>query len=285
MTLPAKRLAKWLSRLNNRNSQREYYLTDVIGLAVRDRVAVQPLIAADEQEVQGVNDRIQLAAAENAWRARQVRQLMLDGATLSDPARVDVRGTVSVGQDVVIDVNVVLEGTVRLGDNVRIGPNCLIRNAQIDAGTEVFAHCVIDRALIGPNCNIGPFARLRPESVLAESVHIGNFVEIKKTRIGARTKANHLTYLGDATVGAGVNVGAGTVICNYDGINKWPTTIEDDVFIGSGSMLVAPLTIGAGANIGAGSTISRVAPAGQLTVARTRQVTIPGWKRPTKRST
>ena len=285
VTLQAKHLIKWLGRLNNRNAQREYYLTDVIALAVRDRVPVQPLIAADEQEVQGVNDRIQLAAAEKAWRARQTHQLMLDGATLIDPTRVDVRGAVSVGQDVVIDVNVVLEGTVKLGDGVKIGPNCLIRNAQIDAGTEVFANCVIDHALIGPNCSIGPFARLRPGSVLAESVHIGNFVEIKKTKIGARSKANHLTYLGDATVGAGVNVGAGTVICNYDGVNKWPTTIEDDVFIGSGSMLVAPLQIGAGANIGAGSTISRVAPAGQLTVARARQVTIPGWKRPTKRST
>ena len=285
VTMPASRLTKWLGRLDNRNSQREYYLTDVIALAVRDRVAVQPLMAADEQEVQGVNDRVQLAAAESAWRARQARKLMLDGATLIDPARVDVRGVVSVGQDVVIDVNVVLEGEVKLGDGVKIGPNCLIRHAQIEAGTEVFANCVIDRALIGPNCQIGPFARLRPDSVLAEQVHIGNFVEIKKTRIGARSKANHLTYLGDASVGARVNVGAGTVICNYDGANKWPTTIEDDAFIGSGSMLVAPVVIGAGANIGAGSTISRAALAGQLTIARSRQVSIPGWKRPTKRGT
>jgi bifunctional UDP-N-acetylglucosamine pyrophosphorylase/glucosamine-1-phosphate N-acetyltransferase len=285
MTLPAKRLTQWLGRLNNRNAQREYYLPDVIALAVRDRIAVQPLMAPDEQEVQGINDRVQLAAAESAWRAKQARKLMLDGATLIDPARVDVRGAVSVGQDVVIDVNVVLEGEVKLGDGVRIGPNCLIRNAQIEAGTEVFANCVIDRALIGPNCRIGPFARLRPESVLAERVHIGNFVELKKTRIGAGSKANHLSYLGDATVGAGVNVGAGTVICNYDGVNKWPTTIEDDAFIGSGSMLVAPVQIGAGATIGAGSTIARAAPAGQLTIARSRQVSIPGWKRPTKRGT
>jgi bifunctional UDP-N-acetylglucosamine pyrophosphorylase/glucosamine-1-phosphate N-acetyltransferase len=285
VTMPAGRLTQWLGRLNNRNAQREYYLTDVIGLAVRDRVAVQPLIAPDEQEVQGVNDRIQLAAAESAWRARQARKLMLSGATLIDPARIDIRGAVSVGQDVVIDVNVVLEGQVTLGDGVKIGPNCLIRNALIEAGTEVFANCVIDRALIGADCRIGPFARVRPESVLAEKVHVGNFVEIKKTRIGAGSKANHLTYLGDATVGAGVNVGAGTVTCNYDGVNKWPTTIEDDVFIGSGSMLVAPVIIGAGANIGAGSTISRVAPAGQLTLARARQVSIPTWKRPTRRET
>jgi bifunctional UDP-N-acetylglucosamine pyrophosphorylase / glucosamine-1-phosphate N-acetyltransferase len=235
--------------------------------------------------VQGVNDRVQLAAAESAWRARQARQLMLAGVTLIDPARVDVRGTVTVGQDVVIDVNVVLEGDVKLGDGVRIGPNCLIRNTQIAAGTEVFANCVIDRAVIGPACRIGPFARMRPEAVLADHVHIGNFVEVKKTRIGARSKANHLTYLGDANIGAGVNVGAGTVTCNYDGVNKWLTTIEDDAFIGSGSMLVAPVHIGAGANIGAGSTISRSAPAGQLTVARARQVYIPGWKRPTKRET
>ena len=285
MTLPVKRLTAWLARINNRNAQGEYYLTDVIGLAVRDRVTVQPLIAADEQEVQGVNDRVQLAAAESTWRARQARRLMLEGVTLIDPARIDVRGTVTAGQDVVIDVNVVLEGDVKLGDGVRIGPNCLIRDAAIAAGTEVFANCVIDRALIGPSCRIGPFARVRPESVLAEHVHVGNFVEVKKTRLGAGSKANHLTYLGDANIGAHVNVGAGTVTCNYDGVNKSVTTIEDDVFIGSGSMLVAPVHIGAGANIGAGSTISRSAPAGQLTVGRARQVSIPGWKRPGKRQT
>ena len=285
LTLPVRQLTRWLGRLNNRNSQREYYLTDLIALAVRERVAVQPLIAADEHEVLGVNDRVQLAAAESAWRARQARRLLLDGATLVDPARVDIRGSVSVGQDVLIDVNVVLEGEVTLGDGVRIGANCCIRNAQIAAGTEVFANSIIDRAVIGPNCRIGPFARVRPETVLAEQVHIGNFVEVKKARIGARSKANHLTYLGDANIGADVNVGAGTVTCNYDGVNKSLTTIEDDVFIGSGSMLVAPVHIGAGANIGAGSTISRAAPAGQLTVARVRPVTIPGWKRPTKRST
>ena len=283
MTMPVNRLTPWLKRITNRNAQGEYYLTDVIALAVRDRVAVRPLVAADEQEVQGVNDRIQLAAAEGAWRARQSRRLMLEGATLIDPARVDVRGTVSVGQDVVIDVNVVLEGDVKLGDGVRIGPNCMIRNAQIDSGTEVFANSIIDRALIGPCCRIGPFARVRPETVLAEHVHIGNFVEVKKSRLGARTKANHLTYLGDANIGADVNVGAGTVTCNYDGVNKSLTTIEDEVFVGSGSMLVAPVHIGARATIGAGSTISRSAPAGQLTLARARQVSIPGWKRPVKR--
>jgi bifunctional UDP-N-acetylglucosamine pyrophosphorylase/glucosamine-1-phosphate N-acetyltransferase len=285
MTMPVSRLTTWLARITNRNAAGEYYLTDVIGLAVRDRVAVQPLVAADEEEVQGVNDRLQLAAAEGAWRARQSRRLLLEGATLIDPARVDVRGSVTVGQDVVIDVNVVFEGDVKLGDGVRIGPNCLIRNAQIGADTEVFANCIIDRAVIGPHCRIGPFARVRPESVLADHVHIGNFVEVKKARIGARTKANHLTYLGDADIGADVNVGAGTVTCNYDGVNKSLTTIEDDVFIGSGSMLVAPVQIGAGANIGAGSTISRTAPAGQLTLARARQVSIPGWKRPIKRKT
>ncbi len=283
VTMPAARLTRWLGRLTNRNAQREYYLTDVIGLAVRDRVAVLPLLAVDEQEVLGINDRIQLAAAESAWRARQARRLMLSGATLIDPARIDIRGAVSVGQDVVIDVNVVLEGQVTLGDGVKIGPNCLIRNALIEAGTEVFANCVIDRALIGPDCRIGPFARVRPESVLAENVHVGNFVEIKKTRIGPGSKANHLTYLGDTTVGAGVNVGAGTVTCNYDGVNKWPTTIDDDAFIGSGSMLVAPVQIGAGATIGAGSTITSNAPAGQLTLGRARQLSIPGWKRPTRR--
>jgi bifunctional UDP-N-acetylglucosamine pyrophosphorylase/glucosamine-1-phosphate N-acetyltransferase len=283
LTLPAAHLIRWLKGLDNRNAQGEYYLTDVIGLAVHDRVAVQPLVAADEQEVLGVNDRVQLAAAEHAWRARVARKLLLDGATLIDPARIDVRGSVTVGQDVLIDVNVVFEGEVSLGDGVRIGPNCLIRNTRIAAGTEVFPNCVIDRADIGPGCRIGPFARLRPESVLADQVHIGNFVEVKRSRVGARTKANHLTYLGDASIGADVNVGAGTVTCNYDGANKWPTTIEDGAFVGSGSMLVAPVHIGAGANIGAGSTISRAAPAAQLTVARARQVSIPGWKRPVKR--
>jgi bifunctional UDP-N-acetylglucosamine pyrophosphorylase/glucosamine-1-phosphate N-acetyltransferase len=285
ITLPVKRLTKWLKLLDNRNSQGEYYLTDLIGLAVRDRVAVRALVAPDEQEVQGVNDRMQLAAAEGAWRARQARKLMLDGATLIDPARVDVRGQVSVGQDVVIDVNVVLEGEVKLGDGVRIGPNCLIRNTQIAAGTQVFGHCFIDHASIGPDCNIGPFARFRPHSVLAERVHIGNFVEVKNTRIGAGSKSNHLTYLGDTTVGAGVNVGAGTITCNYDGANKFPTVIGDKAFIGSGSMLVAPVEIGAGATIGAGSTIVSNAPPEQLTLARSRQVSIAGWKRPVKRGT
>jgi len=285
VTMPASALTKWLGRLGNRNSQGEYYLTDVIALAVRERVAVQPLLAADELEVLGINDRVQLAIAEGAWRARQARSLMLAGATLIDPARVDVRGQVSVGQDVSIDVNVVLEGDVKLGDRVRIGPNCLIRNARIEADTEVFASSVIDNAIIGPHCQIGPFARLRPGAVLAEHVHIGNFVEVKKSRIGARSKANHLTYLGDATIGAAVNVGAGTVTCNYDGVNKWQTIIEDRAFIGSGSMLVAPVQIGAGATIGAGSTICAAAPAEQLTVARTRQVSIPGWQRPKKRAT
>jgi bifunctional UDP-N-acetylglucosamine pyrophosphorylase/glucosamine-1-phosphate N-acetyltransferase len=285
ITLSAKQLTKWLGRLNNRNSQHEYYLTDLIALAVRDRVAVQPLVAPDEQEVQGVNDRMQLAAVEGVWRARQTRKLMLDGATLIDPARVDVRGQVSVGQDVVIDVNVVLEGEVKLGDGVRIGPNCLIRNTRIAAGTQVFGHCFIDHAIIGPDCNIGPFARFRPHSVLAERVHIGNFVEVKNTHIGAGSKSNHLTYLGDATVGAGVNVGAGTITCNYDGANKFPTVIGDKAFIGSGSMLVAPVQIGAGATIGAGSTIVSNAPPEQLTLARARQVSIAGWKRPVKRGT
>jgi bifunctional UDP-N-acetylglucosamine pyrophosphorylase/glucosamine-1-phosphate N-acetyltransferase len=248
-------------------------------------VAVRALLAPDEAEVQGVNDRLQLAAAESTWRARQARKLLLDGVTLIDPTRVDVRGAVSVGEDVVIDVNVVLEGDVKLGDGVRIGPNCLIRNSQIAAGTQVFGHCFIDQAIIGPNCNIGPFARFRPKSVLAEQVHIGNFVEVKNTSIGAGSKSNHLTYLGDTTVGAGVNVGAGTITCNYDGANKWPTTIGDRAFIGSGSMLVAPVEIGAGATIGAGSTIVSNAPAEQLTLARTRQVSIAGWKRPVKRGT
>ena len=208
---------------------------------------------------------------------------MLAGATLADPARIDVRGTVTVGRDVFIDVNVVMSGQVRLGDRVRIGPNCFLRDCEIGADTELHPNCVVDRSTVGPRNSIGPFARLRPESVLHEDVHIGNFVEVKKSQIGAGSKANHLTYLGDATVGRKVNVGAGTVTVNYDGVNKHRTEIGDGAFIGSGSMLVAPVKIGENANTGAGSTITREAPAGKLTLARARQVTIEGWKRPEKK--
>lgn len=283
MALSAALLKRWLGRLCNDNAQREYYLTDLIAMAVADGVRVEPLVTDDPDEAAGINDRVQLAEAESAYRARRARELMLAGATLADPLRIDVRGDVQVGRDVSIDVNVVLEGNIILGDRVRIGPHCVIRDAAFGADTQVFAHSVIERARVGASCHVGPFARLRPGAELADGVHVGNYVEVKNTRLGRGSKANHLTYLGDASIGEGVNVGAGTVTCNYDGVNKWETRIGDGAFIGSGSMLVAPVSIGAGATIGAGSTISKDTPDGKLTVARPRQVTLEGWTRPKKR--
>jgi len=282
LAAPARALRGWLERLTPDNSQGEYYLTDVIAAAVRDRVPVRPVVAALASEVLGINDKVQLAAAEAALRAAAARELMLGGVTVADPARLDVRGTVTHGADVFLDVNVVLEGRVVLGEGVRVGPGCLIRNSEIGAHTEVFAHCVIDRARIGPECNIGPFARFRPSSTLARGVHIGNFVEVKNSSMGEGSKANHLAYVGDAELGARDNIGAGTIIANYDGANKNRTVIEDDVHTGSNSVLVAPITVGAGATIGAGSTVTRSVPPGKLTVARARQTTIEGWRRPVK---
>ena len=279
---PARLLKKWLKGVRNDNSQGEYYLTDVIELAAKEKVAVNPLITADVIEVLGVNDKTQLAALESALRHRLTRDLMLAGVTIVDPARVDVRGTLVHGEDVTIDVNVVLEGRVKLGDRVRIGPNCVIRNSEIGDDTEVFPNCVVDRAVIGKSCNIGPFARFRPTSTLADEVHIGNFVEVKNSTMGDGSKANHLAYVGDAKVGNRVNIGAGTIIANYDGANKHKTIVEDDVHTGSNSVLVAPITVGPGATIAAGSTVAREVPAGKLTVARARQTTIENWQRPTK---
>ncbi|MCS6946758.1 MAG: bifunctional UDP-N-acetylglucosamine diphosphorylase/glucosamine-1-phosphate N-acetyltransferase GlmU, partial [Steroidobacteraceae bacterium] len=230
----------------------------------------------------GVNDKLQLAELEASYRQRRARELLLAGATLLDPARVDVRGDVSVGRDVEIDVNVLLLGKVVLGDRVRIGANCVIKDTTIEADSVVFPNCVIDGAQIGPECQVGPFARLRPGARLQSKVHLGNFVEVKKSLLGPGSKANHLTYLGDAVIGSNVNVGAGTVTCNYDGVNKWVTTIEDDVQIGSGTMLVAPVRIGKGATIGANSTITKDAPPGELTLNRAKQTTLPGWRRPVK---
>jgi bifunctional UDP-N-acetylglucosamine pyrophosphorylase / glucosamine-1-phosphate N-acetyltransferase len=279
---PARLLKGWLAGLKADNSQREYYLTDVVAMAVKDKIAVSPLVAPNAAEVLGVNDKAQLAELEGIWRARTARELMLAGVTLADPSRLDVRGSLTHGSDVFIDVNVVLEGKVVLGDRVRVGAGCVIRNSEIGADTEVFPHCVIDSAIIGPDCNIGPFARLRPTARLSGGVHIGNFVEVKNSELGAGSKANHLAYVGDAHVGARVNIGAGTIVANYDGANKHRTRIEDDVHTGSNSVLVAPITVGAGATIAAGSTVTRGVPAGKLTVARARQVTVEEWRRPTK---
>ncbi|HEV7136347.1 MAG TPA: bifunctional UDP-N-acetylglucosamine diphosphorylase/glucosamine-1-phosphate N-acetyltransferase GlmU [Steroidobacteraceae bacterium] len=279
---PAKLLRGWLEGLRADNSQREYYLTDIIGMAVQAGVAVNPLQCADPIDALGVNDKVQLATLESVCRQRAARALMLAGVTVADPARIDVRGRVIHGKDVFIDVNVVLEGEVRLGDRVRIGPGCVIRDAEIGDDTQVLPHCVIEGAAIGPSCNIGPFSRFRPTSRLSGGVHIGNFVEVKNSTMAEQSKANHLSYVGDAQVGARVNIGAGTIIANYDGANKHRTVIEDDAHTGSNSVLVAPITVGAGATIGAGSTVAAQVPPGKLTIARARQTTIEGWKRPTK---
>jgi bifunctional UDP-N-acetylglucosamine pyrophosphorylase/glucosamine-1-phosphate N-acetyltransferase len=284
MAAPAGRLREWLLGLGSNNSQREYYLTDVVIGAVEAGEPVVAVPVPTAVEVMGVNDRIQLAQVESGHRRLRTEELMLAGATLADPSRVDVRGEVSVERDVFIDVNAIFIGRVHLAARVTVGPNCLIRESHIGADTCVNANCVIEEAMVGENCRIGPFARLRPDTVLGRDVHIGNFVEVKNARIGAGSKANHLSYVGDATLGSSVNVGAGTITCNYDGANKWPTAIDDGAFIGSGSMLVAPLRIGAGATIGAGSTITQSAPAGQLTLTRAQQISAAKWVRPRKLS-
>ncbi|WP_374607815.1 bifunctional UDP-N-acetylglucosamine diphosphorylase/glucosamine-1-phosphate N-acetyltransferase GlmU [Thermomonas sp.] len=275
-------LKRWLEHLGNDNAQGEYYLTDVFAAAADEYAAAEIVVVADPLETEGANDPWQLARLERAFQLRQVQALCTDGARVADPARIDIRGTVRVGRDVEIDVDVVFEGDVELGDGVRIGPFCRIKDSTLAAGTEVRAHCDLDGARSEGAVQIGPYARLRPGTVLADGAHIGNFVETKNATVGVGSKANHLTYLGDAVVGAGVNIGAGTITCNYDGANKFTTTIEDKAFIGSNSALVAPVTIGEGATIGAGSVIGRNAPAGQLTVARARQVTLEGWVRPVK---
>jgi len=283
LAAPARLLRRWLGRLRNANAQGEYYLTDVIAMAVRERLKVTPLAAPDEIEVLGVNDKLQLAELEAAYRRRRAEELMRAGVTVIDPARLDVRGEVTVDSDVLLDVNVVLRGPVHLGRGVRVGPNSIISGTRVGAGTEIRANCVIEDAVIGADCQVGPYARVRPGTELAAGVHLGNFVEVKNSTLGAGSKANHLTYLGDTSVGAGVNVGAGTITCNYDGVNKWRTEIGDRAFIGSGSMLVAPVTIGHDATIGAGSTITKDAPPAQLTLERSRQVTVEGWQRPQRR--
>jgi bifunctional UDP-N-acetylglucosamine pyrophosphorylase/glucosamine-1-phosphate N-acetyltransferase len=279
----ARRLTGWLSRIENDNAQKEYYLTDIVTLAVGGGVPVAAIKVDDRWEVAGVNSKQELAQLERIVQGREAARLLESGVTLADPARIDVRGALECGRDVTIDVNCVFEGRVALGDGVRIGPNCVLRNVSIAAGTEVFGFCLLDNSEIGANCRVGPYARLRPGANLAEEVHIGNFVEVKASRIGAGSKANHLSYIGDSEVGARVNVGAGTITCNYDGVSKHRTVIEDECFIGSDATLVAPVTIARGSYIGAGSTINKNTPAGQLTVARAKQVSIPAWKPPKKK--
>ena len=275
-------LRRWLEHLRNDNVQGEYYLTDVFASASTEFDAAEMVHVADPIETEGANDPWQLAQLERAYQTRVVRALCLQGARVADPARIDIRGRVSVGMDVEIDADVVLEGEVNLADGVRIGPFCRLRNVTLGPGTEVRAHCDLDGVVVEGAAQIGPFARLRPGTVLADGVHIGNFVETKNARLGVSSKANHLAYLGDAVIGSGVNVGAGTITCNYDGVNKFTTTIEDGAFIGSNSSLVAPITIGKNATVGAGSVITKDAPADKLSVARGKQVVVEGWQRPVK---
>ncbi|UJB21939.1 MULTISPECIES: bifunctional UDP-N-acetylglucosamine diphosphorylase/glucosamine-1-phosphate N-acetyltransferase GlmU [Lysobacter] len=276
-------LRRWLDRLGNDNAQGEYYLTDVFAAAAAEYSPAEMVHVADPIEVEGANDPWQLAQLERAYQRRAARALCVQGARLADPARFDQRGEVRVGQDVEIDVDVVLEGTVELGDGVIIGPFCRLKDVKLGAGTLVRAHCDLDGVVVEGAAQIGPYSRLRPGTVLADGAHVGNFVETKNAKIGVGSKANHLTYLGDAVIGAGVNVGAGTITCNYDGVNKSVTTIEDGAFIGSNSSLVAPVTIGSNATVAAGSVITKPAPADQLTVARAHQTTVEGWKRPVKK--
>jgi bifunctional UDP-N-acetylglucosamine pyrophosphorylase/glucosamine-1-phosphate N-acetyltransferase len=282
LACPVEKLTGWLDRIKPNNTQDEYYLTDIVSLAVEDGFHVNAVIANSESEVMGINDKIQLAQAERAYQTRQANRLMESGVSLADPARIDIRGSLVCGKDVEIDINTIFDGNVVLGDGVQIGANSVIRNTRIESGTQVYENCILDNATVGKNCEVGPFARLRPETVLDEKAHIGNFVEIKKSNVGAGSKVNHLTYVGDAIIGTAVNVGAGTNTCNYDGANKHQTLIGDGAFIGSGVELVAPVEIGPGATIGAGSTISKPVPPGELTLERARQVVIPGWKRPKK---
>ena len=280
---PTALLGRWVERLTPHNAQGEYYLTDIVAMAVAERVPIEAHVAADEVSVLGINDRAQLASVERSVQRRRATTLMLAGTTIVDPARIDIRGELTCGRDVTIDVGCLFEGSVTLGDGARVGPYCVLRDTTVGAGTRIEAFSHIDGAVIGPGCRVGPYARLRPGTNLAEDVHIGNFVEVKASTLGAGSKANHLAYVGDATLGSRVNYGAGSITANYDGANKHQSIIGDDVHVGSNCVLVAPITIGAGATIGGGSTIVREAPAAQLTVARAKQVSIAKWQRPRKK--
>jgi bifunctional UDP-N-acetylglucosamine pyrophosphorylase/glucosamine-1-phosphate N-acetyltransferase len=278
MAMPSVLLGEWLGRLSNHNAQKEYYLTDIVSMAVAAGLPVRTVHPEHEWEVLGVNSKVQLAELERIAQRRTAEQLMEQGVRLADPARFDVRGELLCGRDVFIDVNCVFEGRVELDEAVEVGPNCVLKNARIGAGTRLAAFTHIEDAVIGPDSRIGPFARLRPGTELAEDVHIGNFVEIKKSRIAAHSKVNHLAYIGDAIIGSRVNVGAGTITCNYDGANKFQTIIEDDAFIGSDTQLVAPVTVGRGATLGAGTTLTKDAPAGHTDRCRApSRSSIAGW--------
>ena len=282
MAMPTTHLAAWLGRLSNNNAQKEYYLTDIVGMAVAEGLAIRTAQPQHEWEVLGVNSKVQLAELERIAQRCTAERLLEEGVRLADPARFDVRGELVCGRDVFIDVNCVFEGRVELGEGVEIGPNCVLKNARIGAGTRLAAFTHVEDAVVGADGRIGPFARLRPGTELAEDVHVGNFVEIKQSRLAAHSKANHLAYIGDATIGSRVNIGAGTITCNYDGANKHQTIIEDDVFIGSDTQLVAPVRVGHGATVGAGTTVTKEVPPDSLAISRAKQVSIAGWKRPKK---
>ena len=283
MALPGSHAGEWLDSLSNENAQGEYYLTDVVAAAVTSGVGIEVAQPEEEVEVMGANNRQQLAVLERALQSREALRLMTEGVTLVDPARLEVRGTVVVGRDIFMDINVILEGRVTIEDDVVIGPNCVIRNSVIGRGTVIKAFSHLEGAELGEACEVGPYARLRPGTRLAQGAKVGNFVETKKADIGAGSKINHLSYVGDAVVGERVNIGAGTITCNYDGVNKFVTQLGDDVFIGSNTALVAPVTVGTGATTGAGSTITQDVPAGALAVGRSRQRSIENWQRPQKK--
>jgi bifunctional UDP-N-acetylglucosamine pyrophosphorylase / glucosamine-1-phosphate N-acetyltransferase len=283
MALPAQQLKNWLAALKNDNAQGEYYLTDIIAMAVADGVRVNGVIARDNDEILGVNDRVQLAHLERVYQRRCAERLMRQGVTICDPSRVEIRGEVSTGQDVTLDIGVILEGTVKLGNRVMIGAHCVLKDVEIGDGVKILPMSHIDGATIHAGAIAGPFSRIRPGTVVSEAAHVGNFVEIKNSQVGAGSKVNHLSYVGDTTMGRDVNIGAGTITCNYDGANKHRTIIGDRVFVGSDTQLVAPVTVNDGATIGAGSTITKDAPAEELTLSRSKQLTINGWKRPTKK--
>jgi len=283
LAVSAKRLNEWLPALSSNNAQGEYYLTDIIAMAVDHGVAVRAIHPQDEYEVQGVNDRLQLAELERVYQRQQADELMRQGVSLADPARIDIRGKVSVGADVRIDVGCVFEGDVELADGVHIGPYCVIKNSVLGRGTQVESHSLIDQAQLAEDCSVGPFARLRPGADLADGAKVGNFCEVKKAVIGKGSKVNHLTYIGDAEIGAHANIGAGTITCNYDGVNKFKTEIGDHAFIGSNSSLVAPVTVGAAATVAAGSVITKDVADEELAVARGKQRNISGWERPQKK--
>ena len=283
MLLPTQYLGAWLGSLKNENAQGEYYLTDVIGMAVQQGIKVVATQAGSATEVEGVNNKVQLARLERAYQRQKALGLMRSGVTLLDPDRIDVRGELVCGKDVEIDVGCIFVGKVKLADGVKVGAYCTLKDVEVGAGTEILSYCHFDGAKVGENVRLGPYSRLRPGAVLADETHIGNFVEIKKSNIGFASKVNHLSYIGDTDMGARVNIGAGTITCNYDGVNKFRTTIGDDAFIGSDTQLVAPVTVGKGATLGAGTTLTKNAPDDKLTLSRARQVTVEGWKRPTKK--